>query len=126
MPCAPLVIGVIFSVLGAGIAGYGLWQLEVERHVLANGATVRATVTEVGQTYTRVNGRYLWRVHYEYVDGAGRTHRGTSGLMDRQEAQGWRPGDQAFIRYDPAQPATSVWLGREDRAAILPASGWMS
>ena len=50
---APFGIGVIFSLLGASVAGYGLWQLETERHILANGASVRATVTEIEQTYTR-------------------------------------------------------------------------
>lgn len=117
---APLVIGVIFSIIGGSSAGYGLWQVDIERGILANGATARATVTEVEQTYTRVNGRYLWRVRYEYTDSAGQTHWGASGLLDSREAQTWRPGDQVFVRYDRAQPSMSVWVGREDRAASLP------
>jgi hypothetical protein len=111
---APLIIGVVFVLIGAGFGGYGLWELQVERHLMANGTTTRATVTAAEQTYTRVNGRYLWRVHYQYQDQSGRTHAGSSGLLDRAEAQNWRPGEQAFIRYDPAQPSTSIWLGRED------------
>lgn len=120
---APLGIGMIFSVMGASFAGYGLWQFDIERRILANGATVRATVTELEQTYTRVNGRYLWRVRYEYADGAGQIHWGASGLLDSREAQTWRPGDQVFVRYDPAQPSMSVWLGREDRAYRPSGSG---
>ncbi len=113
---APLIIGVIFSLVGAGFLGYGLWELQTEQHLLATGTSVRGTVLQPEQTFTRVNGRYLWRVRYQYVDQAGRTHEGSSSLMSSAEAQVWRPGDQAFVRYDPARPATSIWLGREDRA----------
>lgn len=116
---APIGIGIIFSVMGGGFAGYGLWQFSIDQHILASGTTTRATVTEVEQTYTRVNGRYLWRVRYQYTAG-GATHGGASGLLDIREAQTWRPGDQAFVRYDPAQPSMSVWLGREQRAAWSP------
>jgi hypothetical protein len=112
---APLGIGVIFSLIGAGFMGYGLWEVQTERHILANGTSVRATVLQPEQTYTRVNGRYLWRVRYQYVDQTGRAHEGSSGLMSNAEALTWRPGDQAFVRYDPARPSSSVWLGHEDR-----------
>ena len=114
---APLVIGVIFSLLGASVAGYGLRQVDMERRILTNGTSVRATVTEIEQTYTRVNGRYLWRVRYQYADPSGATHGGASGLLDIRDAQSWRPGDQVYVRYDPAQPDQSVWLGREDRVS---------
>jgi hypothetical protein len=110
----PLAIGVSFTILGAGIAGYGLWELQTERRLLATGTPARATITEVEETYTRINGRYQWRARYQYQDQDGRTHQGSSTLLSPSEAQTWRPGDQAFIRYDPADPATSIWLGRDD------------
>lgn len=117
---APLGIGVIFSLMGGGFAGYGLWQVSIEQRILATGASVRATVTGSEQTYTRVNGRYLWRVAYQYADESGATHRGTSPRMDSRDAQSWRAGDQVYVRYDPAQPGSSVWLGREDRVSAEP------
>jgi hypothetical protein len=117
---APLAIGIIFSAVGAGFAGYGLWQEQLEQRLLATGTPARATVVAVEQSYTRINGRYQWRVRYQYQDQAGGTHQGTSGLMDPALAQTWRPGEQAFVRYDPADPATSIWLGREDRAGLAP------
>ena len=118
---APLGIGVIFSLLGASVAGYGLWQVNIEQRILTNGASIRATVTEIEQTYTRVNGRYLWRVRYQYADPSGAMHSGASGLMDIRDAQTWRPGDQVYVRYDPAQTDQSVWLGHEDRVSFGPA-----
>ena len=113
---APLGIGVIFSVVGAGIAGYGVWEYRTEQRLRAEGTVARATVTEVERTSTRINGRYQWRARYEYRDHEGRTHRGTSTLLSPGQAQTWKPGDQAVIRYDPAAPAKSIWLGREDGA----------
>lgn len=114
---APLGIGVIFSLVGGSFAGYGLWQANIEQRILNNGVSVRATVTGTEQTYTRVNGRYLWRVQYQYLDASGATHRGTSPRMDPRDAQSWRPGDQVYVRYDRTQPGSSVWLGREDRVS---------
>jgi hypothetical protein len=111
---APLGIGIIFSTIGAGFGGYGLWQEQQEQRLLASGTPARATVIAVEQTYTRINGRYQWRARYQYQDQAGGTHQGTSSLMEPALAQTWRPGDQVFIRYDPANPAISMWLGRED------------
>jgi len=116
---APLGIGVIFSVIGAGISGYGLWEYQIERRLRAEGTVASATVTEVERTSTRINGRYQWRARYEYQDHEGRTHRGTSTLLSPGQAQTWTPGDRAFIRYDPASPETSIWLGREDPAQPL-------
>ena len=114
----PLIIGVAFSLIGAGFTGYGLWELQTERRLLATGTPARATVTEVEETYTRINGRYQWRARYQYQDQDGRTHQGSSTLLSPSEAQTWRPGDQAYIRYDPADPATSIWLGRDDRTSF--------
>jgi hypothetical protein len=109
---APLIIGVIFSAIGGGFMGYGLWQERVEQRLLEHGATTRATVLGAEPTSTRVNGRYLWRVNYQYQDQAGQTHHGTSGLLSQEEALSWRPGALAVIRYDPDRPSTSIWLGR--------------
>ena len=113
---APLGIGVIFSVMGGGIAGYGVWEYQTEQRLRAEGTVARATVTEVERTWTRINGRYQWRARYEYQDHEGRTHQGSSTLLSPGQAQTWKAGDEAFIRYDPASPSTSIWLGHEDPA----------
>ena len=111
---APIGIGIVFSLVGAGIAGYGLTELQKEERLRATGTLTHATVTELERTSTRVNGRSQWRAHYEYRDQAGRTHQGASSLLSPGQVQMWSPGDQALIRYDPADPTTSIWLGREE------------
>lgn len=108
----PLIIGVIFSAVGGGFMGYGLWQERIEQQLLENGATTRATVLGAEPTSTSVNGRYLWRVNYQYQDQSGQTYRGASSLLSQEEALTWQPGALAVIRYDPDRPSTSIWLGR--------------
>lgn len=111
---APLGIGISFMLIGAGIAGYGIVELQTEERLRSTGTVAQATIREVERTSTRVNGRFQYRARYEYQDSAGRTHQGSSTLLTPGQAQTWRPGDQAIIRYDPQQPATSIWLGRDE------------
>lgn len=112
---APLIIGVVFTAIGLGFCGYGIMQYQTEQRLLETGTLARATVVNVEETYTRVNGRYLWRVNYQYQTHAGATYTGSSNLMSREDALSWRPGEQGFVRYDPQQPSSSVWLGRTER-----------
>jgi len=75
--------------------------------------TIRATVVDVERTGSRLNGRHLWRIRYQYQDPSGRFHKGVSGYMEPIDAQRYRVGEQVYVRYDPAQPSASIWLGRE-------------
>jgi len=115
---APLICGLVFTLVGGGFMGYGIQQYQVEQRLLASGVTEWATVVDIERTGTRVNGQYLWQIRYEYRDPFGRIHEGSSGYLDRREAQSYRIGETVYVRYDPAAPATSIWLGRQDRAAI--------
>jgi Protein of unknown function (DUF3592) len=89
----------------------------VEQRLQEVGLTTRGRVVSVERTNTRLNGRYLWQVRYEYRDASGRTYEGVSGYLERLEAQSFRVGEEAFVRYDPQQPSASVWVGRADRAS---------
>ena len=114
----PMGLGLGFSTLGGYFAGTGLAAQEMEQRLRTSGVSTRARVVQVERTGTRLNGRYLWRVRYEYRDPTGRAYEGASGYLERIDAESYRVGDQAFIRYDPQQPSESIWLGREDRAGL--------
>jgi hypothetical protein len=115
--CLPLGIGILFTGIG-GFWGGGAWnQIQLEERLRASGVTVRATVVEVERTGSRLNGRHLWRVRYEYQDPTGAFHEGVSGYLERIEAQRFSIGERVYVRYDPARPSASVWLGREDVAS---------
>jgi hypothetical protein len=45
-----------------------------------------------------------------------------SDKMERIDAQRYRIGEQVFIRYDPARPSASIWLGRDDLASARASS----
>lgn len=110
---APLGVAVIFSCIGGFCLVTGLRQKRKEERLLQSGTTVEAQVRSVERTGARVNRRYLWRVRYVYQDYAGLNHEGDSGYLSAEEARTYSIGEQVYIRYDPDQPNTSMWLGRE-------------
>ena len=112
----PFGLGLTFATIGGVFAGKGLLARQQEERLLASGVTTQARVVAVDRTYTRLNGRYLWKVRYEYTDPTGRVHEGESGYLERADAESYRVGEQAFVRYDPQQPASSIWMGRDGRA----------
>jgi hypothetical protein len=113
----PLGLGLIFTTLGGVFASSGLAAHDLEARLRTSGVTARARVVQIERTTTRLNGQYLWHVRYEYRDPTGRAYEGVSGYLERIEAQSYRVGEPVYIRYDPAEPASSIWLGREERAA---------
>jgi hypothetical protein len=113
----PFGLGLAFATVGGIFAGKGLAAQQLEERLQRNGVTAQARIVEVERTFTRLNGRYLWQIRYEYRDSSGRVHAGVSGYLERADAESYRVGEQAFVRYDPQQPSASIWLGREGRAA---------
>ena len=114
---SPLTVGTIFAALGGFSLVRGLRRARKEERLLQHGTTVEATVTTIEQTHTKVNRRRLWRIRFVFDDLYGAPHEGQSGYLAREEAQSYRVGEQAFVRYDPERPAESIWLGREEHTA---------
>lgn len=120
----PLGLGILFTSIGGFWGGSAVNQLQVEERLRASGVTIRAKVIDVERTGSRLNGRYLWQVRYEYYDASGRSYEGVSGYLERVDAQRFSIGEQVFVRYDPAQPSASIWLGREDVASDRSPAGF--
>lgn len=113
----PLSLGLAFGTVGGIFASGGLAALQLEERLQATGVTTQARVVEIARTNTRLNGRYLWKIRYEYRDSSGRFHEGVSSYLERLDAESYRVGGEGFVRYDPQKPSDSIWLGREGRAA---------
>lgn len=113
---APLGIGLIFAVFGGGFVLYGLTQIWTEERLAASGARAVATVTGVERTVSRLNGRYLWKVHYEYRDPSGRTRKGAGPYLQRDDAETFSVGERVSILIDPAAAATSCCPTRQGGA----------
>jgi hypothetical protein len=111
---APFALGVAFTALGGTFVWLGLQQLRREQRLLQFGTTTEATIVEIEMTATRVNRRRLWHIRYTYEDMYGVAHAGESGYLSAEDAQSYRVGGTAFVRYDPSSPSTSIWLGREE------------
>jgi hypothetical protein len=111
----PLGLGLSFSTVGGIFANSGLAAQQMEQRLREVGVTAQARVMYVERTGTRLNGRYLYHIRYEYRDSTGRSYEGSSGYLERIDAEKYRDGDLGFIRYDPAAPSSSIWLGRDEQ-----------
>lgn len=111
---APVGIGVSFSALGGTFIWLGVKQARTEQQLRQFGTTTEATVVAIERTGARVNRRRLWHIQYTYEDLHGTIHPGESGYLEADEAHSFKVGETVLVRYDPASPATSIWLSRED------------
>jgi uncharacterized protein YneF (UPF0154 family) len=113
----PFTLGLAFGTVGGYFSWTGLAAKQLEARLQEVGVSTRARVVRAERTNTRLNGRYLWQVRYEYRDATGRIYEGVSGYLERVDAESYRVGEEALVRYDPDRPSASVWVGRQDRAS---------
>ena len=100
--------------------GHGIREVREWQRVLRDGVTTAAAITLVKETYEQIGGhgrkipirKWGWIISYRYTDGHGHTRSGESGYLPRREAMACRVGDACVIRYDPENPASSVWIGK--------------
>ncbi len=109
-----LLFGVVFAPVGGFLVARAVRGMLTRRRLLATGTPARATVTGVEQTNVSFNRRQQFKVGYRYRDSGGQDHEGESGYLDWTEAGRWNEGDSVAIRYDPARPADSQWVGAEE------------
>ena len=108
-----IVLGASVSLLlgGAAVAARGLRQVAEARRLARDGKRADGTVLAVRGSRMTVDNRTQLIVRYRYRDQAGGAHEGDSWPLSPDE--GWSEGDTGVVRYDPAHPATSLWIGRE-------------
>ncbi len=111
---SPLIAGAtaLVAILGAFIAWPSWQRIGVLLRVRRRGVAAPAVVLGVAPIGVRVNRIPQWRVRYEFRDRLGFAQQGLSDNLRPAEAAEWQVGDQGTVRYDPARPADSVWLGK--------------
>jgi hypothetical protein len=108
-----LALGVFGLVAGVGFLLWTMRRAEADR-IQQTGEVVTAEVVRIDVRSARSRGNdYTYRrIRYRYLDRAGTSHEGWSGNVSADEARAWKPGDMGEVRYDPARPSRSVWVGR--------------
>lgn len=111
---APLIAcaTALVAILGVFIAWPSWRRIGVLLRVQRRGVVAPAAVLGVAPIGVRVNRIPQWRVRYEFRDRLGLAQHGLSDNLGPAQAAEWQVGDQGTVRYDPARPADSVWLGR--------------
>ena len=113
-------IGLLLLLLGGLLARAGWRRAKSQLRIVREGIETEATVTAVARARLQPTGsRYDFStragtqiIRYGYVDRSGTAHQGRSGYLPFEQATGWKPGDRGLVRFDPANPAESVWMGR--------------
>ncbi len=106
------LIGAVFGGIGALLFIRAIKGIRKARRLLQVGIPAQGSVTGIDETNIQVNRRQQFKVRYSYLDREGRNHQGDSGYMDWSEATDWVVGDPVDIRFDPAAPDQSSWVGR--------------
>jgi hypothetical protein len=108
-----LVLGVTLAVAAAGVYVLvrGLRQVGVARRLMRDGVRVEGRVLAVRASNMTVNHRTQVIVRFRYRDRDGQAREGDSWPVEPGE--GWSPGDTGVVCYDPADPASALWIGRE-------------
>ena len=108
-----LVLGVTLALAAAGVYVLmrGLRHVAAARRLLRDGVRAEGRVLAVRASNMTVNHRVQVIVRYRYRDRGGQAHEGDSWPVEPGE--GWSPGDTGIVCYDPARPASALWIGRE-------------
>lgn len=104
-------LGLFFVPIGGLIFLQGLRTVVRELSLQREGATVNATIIDVGPADVSFNGVPQWRIRYRYDDYRGKNHIGESSLLSPEEAQRWKVGDTGQARFDRQAPQKSAWIG---------------
>lgn len=106
------LLGLVFAPIGGVIFFKGVRGIARQLRLQSEGTGADATVLEVAPANVTFNGVPQWYIRYRYQDHRGRKHEGMSDVMPPEEAEPWKAGDTAVIRFDPHAPKQSVWVGR--------------
>ena len=106
-----LGVPALVAASGVYVAMRGFRVVAAARRLARDGTRAEGRVLAVRGSAMTVNNRTQLIVRYRYRDHAGRAHEGDSWPLSPDE--GWSEGDTGVVRYDPAQPSRSLWIGRE-------------
>jgi hypothetical protein len=103
-------IGAVAALIGAVLFVRAVRSAQAKARVWSQGTAADAVVSAVEETNVKVNRRRMWVVRYQYRDHSGLMHDGASDYMAAEKASAWKKGDSIRVRFDPHEPATSVWV----------------
>jgi hypothetical protein len=113
------------AVTGSVLAANGVRRTRARCRVLTDGLPTEATVTAVtpSRMQATVRDAPAWMIRYRYADGRGRMLKGQSWDLSQEEAENWKAGDTAMIRFDGRHPSTSAWTGERSGSPARAGSG---
>jgi uncharacterized protein DUF3592 len=105
-------IATAFALAGGAIIVWANVEAARVRRLIDTGIPLTATVLAIHRSRMEINASPRFRVRYRYEDVSGQTLEGESGLLRKNEAAAFRPGDRVAIKVDARNPLVSVLVGR--------------
>jgi len=116
-PCPPLVLFVlIFPIIGLGVIIFGLKKGFNAIDLLANGILAHGILKSKEQTGTRINGKYVFKLTFEFTANDGKTYEVLS-----------RTNEPEVLEDDPTEPLIYRQYNPSHAAMMdtLPARGFL-
>jgi hypothetical protein len=106
------IVGLVFGGTGTFLAVRSLTGIWGELRLGREGLTAQAEVIDVVPRRFTVNGVQQATIRYRYHDHVGRRHEGKTPMMPVEEAEMWKKGDTAIVRFHRSRPKVSTWVGK--------------
>jgi len=105
-------LGLVFGGTGSFLVYRALTGIFRDLRLTREGLTAQAEVLEVVPRRMTVNGMPQATIRYRYQDHVGRPHEGKTPMMSAFDAEEWKKGDTALVRFDRSRPDVSTWIGK--------------
>ena len=109
-----LIVGLAFLVVGARFFWAAYARARLRERLLAHGVSATGTIVKPDAQWATLSRRLHVRMSYTYRDQSGHDWSGLSDWLTEAATRHWKAGATGHVRYDPAKPSVSVWLGAED------------
>lgn len=104
-------IGVAFLGIGGALCLFAWHRAHGAMAILNSGLPAEAVITAIHYVSSSSDSELFRQVEYRYESSRGQMHKGKSGWLTPEETRGWNVGTRGTIKFNPANPAQSVWIG---------------
>jgi len=104
-----LGVGAVAAAAGGAIIYLARTASARDRRLMETGIKATATVTDIRQSFIKINRQQRYHVVYRYESGNGQVFTGESRAVSAASVAQYRPGDRVAIKVDPQRPEESLF-----------------
>jgi hypothetical protein len=105
-------IAVLFLCIGGAFFLFARQRAAAQMGLVMSGRPGQGVVTAIREVYIGRKSSWFQVLEYSYESSPGQVHKGRSELLTTSEGRDWNIGARGAIKFDAANPARSVWIGK--------------